>query len=266
METKQDKDVKMEESKTEATPNTESVVTDDTLETKIKEILPTLDLEKTSGKAVRGLLEKEFGISLKDRRKFIDQIILKVIDDQNKKKDAESDQSEKKNSEPKNSEKKKTEIKKKPSKKKGSKKASIETDQALAEELAAEEGRPRRAAAAKSYARAERNRKAAEKPRKKSTKSKRPPVKMHLAPQLAEFLGEDRMTRGDVSKKLWAYIKEHNLQDPSNRQKIKCDEKLSALFKRSTLTMFNINKFLAKMYFRPSEVDSTPASDHSEEE
>jgi len=55
---------------------------------------------------------------------------------------------------------------------------------------------------------------------------------MQLAPQLAEFVGEDRMARGDITKKIWGYIKEKNLQDPSDRRKILCDEKLSDLFKK----------------------------------
>ena len=30
-----------------------------------------------------------------------------------------------------------------------------------------------------------------------------------------------------VVKRMWAYIKENNLQDPKNKQMIKCDDKLS---------------------------------------
>jgi len=162
--------VKTESTPESSTPKTESTVTDEALETKIKEIVPTLDLEKTSGKAVRGLLEKEFGISLKERRKFIDKIILRVIDEQNNRPDkseptnSQAEKTEKKNKKKSTSTKKE---KKSTSKKKESKKNSIESDQALAEELAAEGSRPRRQAAAKSYARAERNRKLAEKPKKK---------------------------------------------------------------------------------------------------
>jgi len=64
-------------------------------------------------------------------------------------------------------------------------------------------------------------------------RQKRPPPKVCLAPQLAAFIGEDRMARGDVSKKIWAYIKEKNLQDPQDRRKIVCDEKLFEVFKKN---------------------------------
>jgi len=77
---------------------------------------------------------------------------------------------------------------------------------------------------------------------------------MILAPALAAFVGEDRMARGDVSKKIWAYIKEHNLQNPDDRRQIIVDEKLGEVFKkRKTLTMFNMNKFLAPMMVRPQD-------------
>jgi len=45
---------------------------------------------------------------------------------------------------------------------------------------------------------------------------------------------------------LWAYIREKNLQDPSNRRNIICDEPLRALFGVDTINMFQMNKVLAK--------------------
>ena len=33
---------------------------------------------------------------------------------------------------------------------------------------------------------------------------------------------------------MWAYIKENNLQDPKNKQFIKCDEKLSKVSKEKS--------------------------------
>ena len=36
-----------------------------------------------------------------------------------------------------------------------------------------------------------------------------------------------RIFCNQVVKRMWAYIKENNLQDPKNKQMIKCDEKLS---------------------------------------
>lgn len=43
-------------------------------------------------------------------------------------------------------------------------------------------------------------------------------------------------------KELWKHIKEHDLQDPSDRRQIICDEKLHAIFKQSKVSMFGMNK------------------------
>jgi hypothetical protein len=48
-----------------------------------------------------------------------------------------------------------------------------------------------------------------------------------------------------VVKAIWAYIKENNLQDPKNKQKIIVDEKL-ATFLKAPVTMFSMNKQLSK--------------------
>ena len=48
-----------------------------------------------------------------------------------------------------------------------------------------------------------------------------------LSENLADIVGGDEMPRHEVVKRMWAYIKENKLQDPKNKQFIKCDEKLS---------------------------------------
>lgn len=45
---------------------------------------------------------------------------------------------------------------------------------------------------------------------------------------------------------MWAYIREHDLQDPKNRRDILCDESLHSLFLVKTINMFQMNKELAK--------------------
>lgn len=49
-----------------------------------------------------------------------------------------------------------------------------------------------------------------------------------------------------VVKKLWAYIRENNLQDPSNKRKILCDERLKKIFNVNSIDMFQMNKALTK--------------------
>lgn len=47
-----------------------------------------------------------------------------------------------------------------------------------------------------------------------------------LSPELADVVGSDVMPRHEVVKKLWAVIKERDLQDPSNKQYAICDDQL----------------------------------------
>lgn len=48
--------------------------------------------------------------------------------------------------------------------------------------------------------------------------------------KMAEFLGTDSMPRTQVTKELWKYIKEKELQKPGDRRVIVCDDALNRLF------------------------------------
>ena len=52
--------------------------------------------------------------------------------------------------------------------------------------------------------------------------------------------------RGEVVSRVWEYIKQHNLQNPENRREIVADEKLEAVFGKKKVTMFEMNKHLAR--------------------
>nr|XP_043612992.1 upstream activation factor subunit UAF30-like [Erigeron canadensis] len=51
-----------------------------------------------------------------------------------------------------------------------------------------------------------------------------------VSPSLAEFFGAPEVSRTDAMKKVWVYIKENNLQNPSNKKEILCDAKLKTIF------------------------------------
>lgn len=72
-----------------------------------------------------------------------------------------------------------------------------------------------------------------------------------ISDQLAEFLGSGKeMARTEVVKGLWAYIKEHNLQNPNDRREILLDEKMKSLFHCDKFTMFTMNKYV-NMHMHP---------------
>ncbi|KAI3922363.1 hypothetical protein MKX01_006052 [Papaver californicum] len=51
-----------------------------------------------------------------------------------------------------------------------------------------------------------------------------------ISPAMQELLGVPEIPRTQALKQIWAYIKEHNLQDPENKKIIVCDEKLKKIF------------------------------------
>jgi upstream activation factor subunit UAF30 len=63
---------------------------------------------------------------------------------------------------------------------------------------------------------------------------------------LAAVVGPGPLPRGEVVSKVWDYIKSHNLQNPENRREILADDKLKSVFGKDKVTMFEMNKHLAR--------------------
>lgn len=69
---------------------------------------------------------------------------------------------------------------------------------------------------------------------------------LELDADLEAVVGSGPMPRGQVVKKLWEYIKEHNLQNPENKRNIKADDKLRPLFNgKDEVTMFEMTKLVS---------------------
>jgi chromatin remodeling complex protein RSC6 len=69
---------------------------------------------------------------------------------------------------------------------------------------------------------------------------------MKPSAQLAEIIGEKPLPRTEVTKKVWAYIKRHKLQNPKNKREILADEKLQPVFGAKKLNMFEMTKAISK--------------------
>jgi chromatin remodeling complex protein RSC6 len=64
---------------------------------------------------------------------------------------------------------------------------------------------------------------------------------------LAEVVGSKAMPRTEVTKKLWAYIKKHKLQDSKNRRMINADDALKSVFGgKKQVSMFEMTKLVSK--------------------
>ncbi|MBK9037757.1 MAG: hypothetical protein IPL83_01135 [Bdellovibrionales bacterium] len=91
--------------------------------------------------------------------------------------------------------------------------------------------------------------KATKKVAKAKTKRKPNPAFMRpLQPSaaLAAVIGSGPIPRTQVVKKLWAYIKKHNLQDAKNKRNINADAKLKTVFGKNTVSMFEMTKIVSK--------------------
>ena len=70
---------------------------------------------------------------------------------------------------------------------------------------------------------------------------------MNISAELAVIVGKGPMPRSEVVKKLWAYIKAHNLQDPKNKRNINADESLKKVFGgKEVVNMFEMTKLISK--------------------
>lgn len=67
-----------------------------------------------------------------------------------------------------------------------------------------------------------------------------------LSKELAAVIGKDPLPRTEVVKKIWIYIKKHDLQNPKNKRNILADQKLKAIFNKKEITMFELPKILTK--------------------
>jgi upstream activation factor subunit UAF30 len=70
-------------------------------------------------------------------------------------------------------------------------------------------------------------------------------AEVQLSADLAAFLGTERLPRTEVTKRIWAYIKEHDLQDPSDKRNIVCDSALEKVLRRKSIHMFTMTKVLS---------------------
>jgi DNA topoisomerase I len=82
--------------------------------------------------------------------------------------------------------------------------------------------------------------------KEKAPAKKREMPSKKLSPELAAVVGKAEMTRGDVLKQLWVYIKEHHLQDEANKRLIKPDAMLTKVLGKEPVDMFQLAGLVGK--------------------
>merc|ERR1711872_644626 len=93
----------------------------------------------------------------------------------------------------------------------------------------------------------------AEKTEKKLTGLQMP---LNISPELAKIIGTkkgEQVSRPQVIKKLWAYLKEKNLQDPENKQFFTPDKAMEGIFGSERQKCFGMSKHLKEHLTNPSK-------------
>lgn len=69
---------------------------------------------------------------------------------------------------------------------------------------------------------------------------------LNLTAELEAVVGKGPMSRGQVVKQIWVYIKKNDLQNPKNKRNILADDKLKPLFGgKAEVTMFEMTKLVS---------------------
>ncbi|TMW55945.1 hypothetical protein Poli38472_008593 [Pythium oligandrum] len=206
-------------------------VDEDQLVQAIRAILHGADLEQLSRRMIRKQLEAQFHTELSAYKDKINETIIQIIQEQQQG-DEEEEEEEEDNAD------------------------DDEPEPSEEEDDDEEESKPKKKA-----------KKAAPKKKATTTATKRKRASsgtgnsssafnmlLSLSPELASVVGTDMMARPQIVKSLWEYIREHNLQDPSNKRVILLDERLRNVFKRDTVTMFSMNMYLKRHVRKPDEL------------
>ena len=62
---------------------------------------------------------------------------------------------------------------------------------------------------------------------------------------LAAIVGRDPLPRTEITKRIWDYIRQNNLQDPKDKRTIRADAKLRPLFGgKDSVSMFELTKLV----------------------
>jgi upstream activation factor subunit UAF30 len=69
---------------------------------------------------------------------------------------------------------------------------------------------------------------------------------MRPSQELAEIVGPAPLARTEITKRIWDYIKQNNLQNPANKREIIADEKLERVFGVRSVNMFEMTKIINK--------------------
>ena len=83
-------------------------------------------------------------------------------------------------------------------------------------------------------------------PASKAPAKKKTGAGLKPSPELAAVVGDEPIARTEVIKRIWDYIKAHDLQDKKDKRAINADAKLKPLFGKSQVSMFELAGIVGK--------------------
>nr|ALS05154.1 SWIB domain-containing protein [Paracalanus parvus]ALS05155.1 SWIB domain-containing protein [Paracalanus parvus] len=81
-------------------------------------------------------------------------------------------------------------------------------------------------------------------------------MELNVSKELAAIIGTDKgekISRPQVVKRLWAYLKEANLQDPENKQFFTPDATMEPVFGTERIKCFSMSKYLKEHLTNPDK-------------
>lgn len=69
---------------------------------------------------------------------------------------------------------------------------------------------------------------------------------VQVSEKLEKVVGRGPMPRTEVTKKVWEYIKKHNLQDPKNKRNILPDAVLGEVIGKTPIDMFKMTSKISE--------------------
>ena len=81
-------------------------------------------------------------------------------------------------------------------------------------------------------------------------------MELNVSKELAAIIGTakgEKISRPQVVKRLWAYLKENNLQDPENKQFFTPDAKMEPVFGSERMKAFSMSKYLKEHLTNPDK-------------
>merc|ERR1712189_136861 len=81
-------------------------------------------------------------------------------------------------------------------------------------------------------------------------------AELNVSEQLAKIIGTkkgEKISRPQCVKRLWAYLKEKELQDPENKQWFTPDDTMSPIFGNEKIKCFSMSKYLKEHLTNPDK-------------